>query len=716
MENIKFLLMAILLIGLSSLDYGQVDRKDELKFSGISESLLNNNLFIGASFRTSDQQLYIYYSNNGINWNTLDKNGSYRAIDSKSNVIRDPSLIFYKNKYWVCYTSHSFAADSGFSIVSTEDLVNWDTVAFVNTTSVQSNDSSRVYGPRFFIDKNDSLFIYVNISDSVHSNFKIYELKCQDNDLKTWSKPLLVNGDFPPNVIDCDLYKIDNKYYMWYTNISVAWTSSIEFATSETRNGNYIVQKSGRWATFDSLSEGSSLVQINDTTWRLYIDSFYGNDVHKMYYAESHDLFQTWTQPIPLEFNYSDVQHLVVTKTNMPSLITDLLVFSPDREKTYNEAITFPYNKMVLDWNGNSVFRFYIDPSKIDNSRNGLSWANAKKDINGVMAELPKDLNNSNVYIFVLPGIITGDQSIIKFNGRIEFYWYGTPMNNDGNSFERWARNGESVSTSYDPITIVGTNTQALYFYGANIRAYFYSHDGNLLSYQPNYAYAERWEFKSDNTPYVICNWNTTNHLVIDYPKISLNTCYGYGIATGGGCDLYLHSPSFYGGTGVASTQTGDSRGAMVFLNFTGIGYVGNTNYNNVFNPSYAPKNNNGIYFKDIKQGVFFNSGGDFIPIIPSSVGYEDENYSYGKTIFQLSTQFSGIINYDSAKVDLIDNSVLSHVVKELSSGLTTQYISNNIISSGSNIILKSLPTTLPNISGALWRDAANGDVIKIVP
>ena len=32
------------------------------------------------------------------------------------------------------------------------------------------------------------------------------------------------------------------------------------------------------------------------------------------------------------------------------------------------------------------------------------------------------------------------------------------------------------------------------------------------------------------------------------------------------------------------------------------------------------------------------------------------------------------------------------------------------------NVIVSGLPTSAPATSGALWRDAANGNVIKIVP
>jgi hypothetical protein len=34
----------------------------------------------------------------------------------------------------------------------------------------------------------------------------------------------------------------------------------------------------------------------------------------------------------------------------------------------------------------------------------------------------------------------------------------------------------------------------------------------------------------------------------------------------------------------------------------------------------------------------------------------------------------------------------------------------------GTSVIINNLPTTAPGTSGAIWRDAAAGNVLKIVP
>lgn len=263
--------------------------------------------FLTSSFRRSDEELYLFTSTNGKQWNLLDTNSLYSG-----QTLRDPSIIWYKNKYYIAHTK-DYGQSGNFSILSSTDLLNWELVREV----VACSGGRYAWAPEFFIDTDGSVNIFVACGyiwweGGAHAlgtgeEFKIYNVNATNDNLTSWTAPVNVTGNFNLTTnltIDACMVKIGSTYYLYYTS---PVESYIEYATSTSKTSGFVVQETEDWAGWGADLEGESLVQINSTTWRIYLDKFRDGG-EGIYYSESSDGFGTWTSKL-LTISGGDFAH-----------------------------------------------------------------------------------------------------------------------------------------------------------------------------------------------------------------------------------------------------------------------------------------------------------------------------------------------------------------------------------------------------------------------
>lgn len=254
-------------------------------------AITSQGLFLASAFLTSEatpDNLRFYISSDGKTFNQIGA-GLYKP---STGGLRDPSWIYFNNKYWVVSTSGSNGTVPYFNLITSTDLNSWVSSGSISTSSLGS--VSNTWAPEWYQDPNTSaytglhVFFAANISAG---NFKLYETHPTTADLAaaSWSAPIAITGtSLPSSIIDPFLINTGTTWEMWYKNNSTNFQEVMSSTTSATTG--YNVVHSGNWATFNGNYEGESLAQVDASTWRIWMDS--GTNI---FWADSTDSRQTWT-------------------------------------------------------------------------------------------------------------------------------------------------------------------------------------------------------------------------------------------------------------------------------------------------------------------------------------------------------------------------------------------------------------------------------------
>jgi hypothetical protein len=234
---------------------------------------------------SSESNMYVYTSTDAKNF-TLLKGPAYTP---PSGLIRDPSVLRAADgKYYVVYTTNWTGTTIG--IASSTDLVNW---AFVRNVPITVSGVQETWAPEWFVDpSNGSINVIVSLSTqplSADAGFRPYLLTAQNSSFSSWSAPVALSGGFAgTNHIDTFVVRSGSTYHAFTKNES---TKYIEHATATSLAGPYTFVGTGNWSGWGSTLEGPALTQLDDGTWRIYMD---GYSQKRYYYADSRDL-TTWS-------------------------------------------------------------------------------------------------------------------------------------------------------------------------------------------------------------------------------------------------------------------------------------------------------------------------------------------------------------------------------------------------------------------------------------
>ena len=167
-----------------------------------------------------DFVLYAFFdedNNDEINFFVSKDNLHLQQIKTTNKIQsgRDPSIIYYNNKFLVACTDYD--TDHDFVIYESNDLETW-TKHDINVGLYDSTYQKR-WAPDFFVDDNNDLYIFISkqyANTEGWGDFKIYQTKCTDINNFTFSTAQLVNliGTTSTNHIDATCIKIDDIYHL----------------------------------------------------------------------------------------------------------------------------------------------------------------------------------------------------------------------------------------------------------------------------------------------------------------------------------------------------------------------------------------------------------------------------------------------------------------------------------------------------------------------
>lgn len=288
---------------------------------------INNNLYVGdlnkigqstfimTHFATGTEKLLISRSSDGITWTPISPSPLFTPTGYVVNKfsLRDPSIIYYNDRYYVAYTPNGFYSGKHVGILTSKDLVNWDSL-----TSVQFTSSSGkfTWAPEFFID-NGNVYLFASVGDSTSgggANMRIKYSMASNSSLTTWTTADTISGtSLRGNMIDPFIVKNGSTYNLWYVYQDSFY---VEYLSSSNLTSGYTITKSGDWAGWGNSVEGISLVKLDSIKWRIYLDNWQSGHVGNYQYRESSDNFATWTSATTIKTPIQYIQHGTIFRTN----------------------------------------------------------------------------------------------------------------------------------------------------------------------------------------------------------------------------------------------------------------------------------------------------------------------------------------------------------------------------------------------------------------
>lgn len=247
----------------------------------------------------ADQELWVYQSTNGTSFNVL-ADTNYRG---PTGVLRDPSIISHNGTYYIAHTVQSWTTNSThFNIAASTNLRTWTHVASVNSGIANTRF---VWAPEFFVE-GSTVRIIASIAQTTCSNcFRPYVYTAQNSALTSWSGPAQMEG-LGANHIDTFVVKSGSTYHAFVKDETSKY---IEHWASTSSVTSGWVSRGNLWT---SGHEGPSVIQMDDGTWRIYIDRYTNGG---MWTATSSDL-NTWSGLSSV--SCSGCRHGTVIKVSTP--------------------------------------------------------------------------------------------------------------------------------------------------------------------------------------------------------------------------------------------------------------------------------------------------------------------------------------------------------------------------------------------------------------
>lgn len=262
--------------------------------------------FLLATFKNDEQQLRIMATTNAAEFSGYTQGPVYTP--PPGNNLRDPSLIHFRGRYYVCHTAGNFGAANYFSVLVSDDLRTWTHLTDVSMAAI--GNVRWAWAPEWFLDDDGSLHVLVSASTTEQITIKhnIYEVHpAAPDDLTQWTSPVEVTGPaaFPPwtgsdtwvGTYDPYVVKRGGIYWMFFFNVR---SSCIELAWSTTSlTGPYEPSRTGNWQGIGNYKEGPTVMYLGGGRWRMiYADAIYSY----LSYTDSTDNWATWSAPTPLRF------------------------------------------------------------------------------------------------------------------------------------------------------------------------------------------------------------------------------------------------------------------------------------------------------------------------------------------------------------------------------------------------------------------------------
>src|SRR5664280_3222712 len=225
--------------------------------------------YVFATFKGDDaagMKLSTYTSTDSLNFTLVSDTG----FGGNTGYLRDPSIMKYSDgKYYVVYTDPMTASccnpEDHFGIAVSSDLIHW-----TDLTTVKAGVPavSRTWAPEWYIEGGIvSVIANIDTGDKL-PNFEPYVFTAQNSALTSWSGPTALG--IGPDYIDTYVAKLGNTYHAF---VKSEVTRYLEHATAPSLTGPWTFVGKDDWAGWGSGMEGPSIVQLDNGTFRMYVDS-----------------------------------------------------------------------------------------------------------------------------------------------------------------------------------------------------------------------------------------------------------------------------------------------------------------------------------------------------------------------------------------------------------------------------------------------------------
>lgn len=254
-----------------------------------------SNAGSAGQYGAGGESLSIFYSPDGRTAYSGGRHVAYSPADGLG--LRDPSMIYYNNKYYVAYTRNN-GADKNFAI-AVSDTAAPGSFTLLATLNMGVNIASmvRCWAPEFVVDPvSGNVYIFFASVDA-NNHGSVYWIQANDTTLANWSVPTHMSwgtSGEPVHYIDpCLVKHTDGNWYLFYST-----GNDILRAKSTTGlTGTYSTdQGASNWTGWGTSIEAPEIVwDENAAVYRGYFDRFGLGTGYA--YSESTDL-TVWTAPV----------------------------------------------------------------------------------------------------------------------------------------------------------------------------------------------------------------------------------------------------------------------------------------------------------------------------------------------------------------------------------------------------------------------------------
>lgn len=324
------------------------NKLDEMAESGELAELINNyiNNYIKL---TENFVLFAFFDenkNNEISFYVSRDNIHLSRINTINKIYgRDPSIIFYNNKFYVAVTQHSTNYD--FIIYESNDLENW-TTHYININLFDENYQKR-WCPEFFIDDNNDLYIFIAkqyANTEGWGDFSIYISKCININTLEFQNATQINliGNTSINHIDPACIKIGDTYHLLVKNETQTALNIEHYISTDLINFNLV---DSNFANLGRYVEGTLVYKFNNKYY-VGVEKYSENNTFLSSYriTSSSDFinFSNYEKMYSLNYHLSHGSAFPITNTEAKNII---LAYEPIFNYDYNFQIDKKTNYLI---------------------------------------------------------------------------------------------------------------------------------------------------------------------------------------------------------------------------------------------------------------------------------------------------------------------------------------------------------------------------------
>lgn len=342
--------------------------------------------YLFSYFKTDDDTLHLAVSRDGMKWSPALNDEPIVRSTVGTGHIRDPFIIRGEDGYFYLLGTDNWSSKYIVTWNST-DLLNWKEQTLMPVmTDIPNADFT--WAPQAVYDEQQQDYMIYYASRLSGGQMKMWMVRTKDFKQATTEPQVLFEASTGQDVLDADIHKIGNTYYMYYKH----GFTSIRRATSDKLAGPYTNE------TDDLVPigvEGPSMFKLlNEDKWILIYD-YYLNGKYGASYTTDLMNFTNIDNQVDFSFGPRHGSVIPITETEYQTL----LAAQPEQPEQ-PEPKEDPVYWYKLDENGGSTAVDTAGGSQPGQLNGGTEWVTGKEG--GALR-----LNGSDGYVKLADGLLS---------------------------------------------------------------------------------------------------------------------------------------------------------------------------------------------------------------------------------------------------------------------------------------------------------------------